>query len=221
MKRLIAFAVLAAALSQPAFAGDKGHERHMDKLTQELRMNPEQAQQVQAIMKEQHEKMRALWDGAKGDREQTRSQADALHEETKARLSKILNADQMAKLDQMHQERKTRMGEHRKEREKFLDEMNLSADQKSQVQQILGEQHEKKRALFDAEGDRAAKRTQMEALHQETKTRLATVLNEEQMAKFDAAHAKRMEKRKSFRGRDRDGEEKDDDKEESEDSATD
>jgi Spy/CpxP family protein refolding chaperone len=201
MKRLIAYAVLAAALSQPAFAGDKGHERHMDELTQELQLNPEQAQQVQAIMKEQHEKKRALWDQAKGDREQARSQADALHEETKARLSKILNADQMAKLDQMHEERKGKMGEHRKEREKFIDEMNLSADQKSQVQQILSEQHEKKRALFDAEGDRAAKRAQMEALHQETKTRLATVLNEEQMAKFDSAHAKRMEKRKEFHER--------------------
>lgn len=203
MKRLIAFAVLAAALSQPAFAGDKGHERHMDKLTQELQLNPEQAQQVQAIMKEQHEKKRALWDQTKGDREQVRSQADALHEETKTRLAKVLNAEQMAKLDKMHEERKGKMGEHRMDREKFLDEMNLSADQKSRVQEILKEQHEKKRALFDAEGDRDAKRPQMEALHQETKTRLATVLNEEQMAKFDAAHQKRMERHKE-RKKDRD-----------------
>ena len=199
MKRLIALAALAAALSHPAIAGEKGHERHMERMTGELQLDAAQAEQVKTIMKEQHEKMRALRDQAKGDRNQVKAQADALHQETKARLGKVLNAEQMAKMDKLHEERKAKMGEHPQDRGKFLDEMNLSADQKSQVQQILKEQHEKKRTLWKEGSDREAKHAQMRALHEETKTRLATVLNEEQLARFDKAHEKRMERHKDRR----------------------
>ena len=207
MKRIIAMAVLAAALSHPAFAGDRGHERQMERLTEELQLDDGQAKQVQAIMKEQHEKMRALWDSAKGDKEQVKAQASALHEETKARLGKVLNAEQMAKMDKKHEERMAKMKDRHGDRHDFIEELQLSDEQTSQVKQILKEQHEKKRAMFDKESDRAAKHTQMQALHDETKTRLATVLNEQQLAKFEEAHQQRMEKRKAWhkRGKDTDG----------------
>jgi len=216
MKQVIALA-LAAAFSFPALAGDHGGSgRHMDRVTQELNLNDKQAAEVKQIMQEQREKGRALWDQAAGDKEKMRGQMDALHQETMTRLGKVLNADQMAKMQKMHEERMANWKDRRGDREDVLDDLALSGDQETQVKQIMKEQHEKKRTLWQAEGDRASKRPQMEALHAETRTRLATVLNEEQLAKFDAAHQARMEKRKPFRGHGPDGEEKDDDKEETE-----
>ena len=201
MHRFIALAALAAAFSLPVHAGDHGSGRHADRIKEDLGLNDEQAAQVQEIMKEQHEKRRALFDQAAGDRDKVKSRMEALHEETMARLGKILDAGQMAKMQQMHEERREKWKEGRDERHAFLDDLQLTDDQKSQVKQILKEQHDKKRALFDADGDREAKRGQMDALHQETKTRLATVLNEEQLAKFEEAHDMRKGKRDRFRKR--------------------
>lgn len=199
MKQVIALA-LAATLSLPVLAGNEGdhgdHGRNMDRITQDLNLDQKQAAEVKQVMEEQHEKGHALWDQASGDKEKFRSQMDALHQETMTRLGKILNADQMAKMQKMHEERTAKWKDRRDDRDDFLDDLALSDAQATQVKQILREQHDKKRALWDAQGDRDSKRAQMEALHQETKTRLATVLNEEQLAKFEAAHEARMQKRK-------------------------
>jgi Spy/CpxP family protein refolding chaperone len=197
----MALAALAAAISLPVQAGDHGPGDHMDRIQQELNLSDQQAAQVKEIMKEQRDKGRALFENAADDREKARTEMQALHEETMARLGKVLNTEQMAKMERMHEERMAHMQERRGDRQEFIDELQLTEDQKSQVRQILKEQHDKKRALFDAEGDRASKRAQMEALHEETKTRLATVLNDEQLAKFEEAHEKRMQRHKESGGR--------------------
>jgi Spy/CpxP family protein refolding chaperone len=62
-----------------------------------------------------------------------------------------------------------------------LDELGLSAEQKTQVETIMKEQRD---ALQAARRNNAQKQ-EMRAIAQKTRERLSTVLNEEQMKKFD------------------------------------
>ncbi len=69
--------------------GDDNHAEKkmdkMDKMSDGLNLTPEQTAQIDAIKKEKHEKI------------------DALHEETKAKIKALLNDEQKAKFDAMHQ----------------------------------------------------------------------------------------------------------------------
>lgn len=67
--------------------------------------------------------------------------------------------------------------EYQKHRvERLTKELNLSAEQKSKVEAIFKEQHEK-----------------FKALHEETHTKLGTVLSPEQMSKLEALKQQRRE----------------------------
>jgi Spy/CpxP family protein refolding chaperone len=214
MKPFLALAVLAAALSQPVLAEGQGPGPRADRMVEELQLNEEQAAKVREIMKEQHAKHRAVLDESRDDREQLRAKRDALHQETRAKLAKVLDEDQMTRFDEMHKERRATKGERRKGRMEFLDELDLSDEQKSQVRQIMDEQRDKRRAIWEGGGDRDQNRSKMQALHEETKKRLSTVLNEEQLAKFEQAKQKRGQKHHEPKGeRRRDGTGKDVEKE--------
>lgn len=65
-------------------------------MTKELNLTEEQKPQVEALFKEQHEKIRAI------------------REETRSRLEGILTPEQMAKFDEMKQKRKEKYKEKMK-----------------------------------------------------------------------------------------------------------
>lgn len=97
MKKILiatAFAV-ATAMSAPSMAGagmDREHgERHMQRLTEELNLTPEQQEQMRTIHKEQMEKHKEL------------------KEQGKQRMSEVLDDEQEQKLEQMHKERHEKM----------------------------------------------------------------------------------------------------------------
>lgn len=77
----------------------------------------------------------------------------------------------------------------------LIGELDLDAAKSEQVNTILREQGEKRQAIWKEKGDREAAMEKMRALHEETKTRLATVLDEAQMAKIE----ERMDKRRGYR----------------------
>ena len=81
------------------------HQRHMEKVAQELNLNDQQKQQFDSIMKANMEKMRAL-------REQQEAQMKQLHESALADLSKVLTPEQMTKFKDMHQRVGPGMGGH-------------------------------------------------------------------------------------------------------------
>ena len=69
--------------------------------------------------------------------------------------------------------------------------LGLDATTTTKFVAILEEQRTKHRALHDAaETDRAAMRQKMDALHEETLARLKTVLNADQIARFEALRPK-------------------------------
>ena len=80
---------------------------------------------------------------------------------------------------------------------KLTEKLDLQDDQIEAVQQIMSEQQEKRREIFEANRDSMKKK--MDSLHNDTKDKLNSVLSPEQMAEFEKLHAKRMEKREQRR----------------------
>ncbi len=88
--------------------------------------------------------------------------------------------------------------------EQLIDQLELEPGQVDEVKQIMQDQREKRRAIFQE--IRAQAKPKMEALHEETKERLSGVLNDAQMARFEeiaadmrARHEQRMQR---FQGKD-------------------
>jgi hypothetical protein len=70
-------------------------------MARELGLDAAQAPQFVQIMEDQRAKRRALRAQADADRAAMRQKMDALHEETRARLRSVLNADQLARFEQL------------------------------------------------------------------------------------------------------------------------
>ena len=74
--------------------------------------------------------------------------------------------------------------------DKLSGKLDLKEEQVDIVKGIVEEQHQKRREIF------SAMKEQMKGLHNETREKLGTVLTAEQLQKFEAMHADRMEKKK-------------------------
>lgn len=97
----------------PALAQGPDPAKQMEYLTDALLLTPEQATQVSGILKETQEKRDALIEAQKPQREAFRKSMSSLHDETREKMSKILNPQQQAKFDKMHEARKARHEKHR------------------------------------------------------------------------------------------------------------
>ena len=74
----------------------------------------------------------------------------------------------------------------------LLSKLDLAEDQKQPVAEILKEQRQKRKEIMKPEFEQI--KPQMEALHKETRQRLAAVLTEEQLQKYDALSGKRHQR---------------------------
>ena len=79
-------------------AGGKHKGKHKDRLISKLELTEEQKQPVADILKEQWKKGREIRHSAF---EQIRPQMEALHEETRQRLTDVLNEEQLQKYDEL------------------------------------------------------------------------------------------------------------------------
>jgi NACalpha-BTF3-like transcription factor len=71
-------------------------------------------------------------------------------------------------------------------------QLDLSADQQSQIKPILIERQQKMQALFqDPSVAREDRRAKMQSLRQDTRSRIEAVLNDQQKQKFEAMQARR------------------------------
>lgn len=94
-----------------------------------------------------------------------------------------------------------RMAEHRAEMLTAM--LDLDAHQSTAIREILADSAERARTLFSqANGDRAATREAMQALHRETQERIDALLNPEQRATLDRVREvrqTRMQERREAR----------------------
>lgn len=83
-----------------------------------------------------------------------------------------------------------------KHKNMLISQLELTEEQKQPVAEILKEQRKKSREIMEPAFEQV--KPQMEALQQETRQRLASVLTEEQLQKYDKMSSKRhgrMQKR--------------------------
>lgn len=100
-----AWAAPAAGQEGEHQEGHHGHAgqnpaAHLEHLKETLGLTDAQAVQVEAIVSDAMERHEAIFEGGHDDA--AREQMRALHEETLARLSEVLNEEQRAKLEEMH-----------------------------------------------------------------------------------------------------------------------
>jgi Spy/CpxP family protein refolding chaperone len=70
--------------------------------------------------------------------------------------------------------------------------LSLTADQQGQIKPILVDRQQKMQALFQNQSlSREDRRSQMQAIHQDTETKINAVLNDEQKQKYQAMQAER------------------------------
>lgn len=82
--------------------------------------------------------------------------------------------------------------------DRLKEELNLTDEQASQLEQIHLKYAEQRKALHEAErGKREEHREQMKALSSKQREEMKAALTEEQVARMDELHEERMKKRQS------------------------
>ena len=79
-----------------------------------------------------------------------------------------------------------------KHKDRFISKLQLTDDQRRPVADILKEQKEKGREIMQSVYEQVI--PQMDALHEETRQRLAGILTEEQLQKYEELSSKRHER---------------------------
>ena len=79
-----------------------------------------------------------------------------------------------------------------KHKDRVISKLQLTDDQRQPVADILKQQWEKSREIMQPAFEQV--RPQMDALHEENRQRLADVLTEEQLQKYDELSSKRHER---------------------------
>lgn len=87
-------------------AGGKHKGKHKDRLISKLELTEEQKQPVADILKEQWKKR---WEIKRSAMEQIKPQMEALHEETRQRLTDVLTEEQLQKYDELSSKRHERI----------------------------------------------------------------------------------------------------------------
>ena len=99
------FAATGATFAQGMHAQHAGHGMHQpgDRIVKILNLDATRAAQVTAIMTEQRDQGKALWEATKGstDREAKHAQMKALREATQARLATVLTPAEVAQLKEV------------------------------------------------------------------------------------------------------------------------
>ena len=107
----LALAAMAVLMTTVAFAGPPGGRAvPIDRLTEELQLDESQAAEVKQILEAQRERARELKDL---DRSERFEAMRAIHEDTRAQLSGVLDEDQLARFDELVEQRKARRGKSR------------------------------------------------------------------------------------------------------------
>jgi hypothetical protein len=124
MKRFGILGLALALFALPAMAGDGKHQRGPapEEIAARLGLDSDQTEQFTTIMQEQHDKQRAQGEalreqGVSRRSDEARAAHKAIREETRQRLSGVLNPEQLEKLESMRGERRHKQRERMRERD--------------------------------------------------------------------------------------------------------
>ena len=182
---------------------NKRLDKRMERMTQELELTDAQVPQVRAVFESSQAQRHEIMQKYKGDREAARTELKALKQSTRAQLEGVLTADQVQKLEQLKKDHKGKRhgkrgkhGKHGHKRfEKMSAELNLSAEQETQVKAIMKDARQEREEISSLVGSREEAKPELRELGIRTDARIKEVLSDEQDARFDELKAQRKERR--------------------------
>lgn len=204
-----AIAFSASAQEQRDTQGKKDFDRggHQKGMMKDLNLTDAQKEQMKASRTEMKAKMEALKANTSLTDEQRKQQREALMQEQKAKMENILTAEQKAKMATSalghagHGKKDGKMNAegHAARAEKMKAELGLSNDQAAKLKSLNEQTHSQMKAIHENTSlTDAAKKEQMKALKQSTKTQRQSILTAEQnkkMAEMKKNHMKGQGKR--------------------------
>jgi hypothetical protein len=183
----VGLAILAAALlTSGAFAqrrggGGPGREMllRMPEVQAELKLTDEQKTKINEMQSQLRAGRRGQGGGFRDlSREEREKQLAERRANEQKQLQAILNTDQLKRYRQLQLQRQGLLALRDTT---VQDELKLTTDQRSKVDGVLTEQTEEMRKIRQsAAGDRAAARTQTEALRKKTEEKLEALLTDDQ-----------------------------------------
>jgi Spy/CpxP family protein refolding chaperone len=90
----LSLALATGAWANPAEHGGDRHERHMDRMAERLDLDDSQRARVEALMEQHHARTA-----------EARAQIKRSHEQMRTEMRAILNEDQIAKMEKMHEKK--------------------------------------------------------------------------------------------------------------------
>jgi Spy/CpxP family protein refolding chaperone len=106
---LLAMIMTVATFTASIQAKGPDPERQLEHLNDTLLLSPEQSEKVASILQDTHAKRAQLIEEQKPQREAMRQSMQSLHESTRTQMSAILNPQQLAKFDSMHEKHMNKM----------------------------------------------------------------------------------------------------------------
>jgi Spy/CpxP family protein refolding chaperone len=157
----------------------------MPEVQTELKLTDDQKTKVSALSEKIQAERRNSGQNFRdlSDEERQKMMAERRASEDK-QLGEILNADQMKRYHQLQLQQTGMMAVTQKE---VADQLNLTADQKTKIQEIVAAQQAEMRSAFQGGGgggDRSAMREKMMAMRKQTDDKIAAVLTDDQKNKW-------------------------------------
>jgi hypothetical protein len=166
-------------------AGGGAAMLRMPEVQTELKLSDEQKTKVTTLADKIQEERRGQFQGLRdlSNEERQKKMADWRASEDK-QLAEILNADQMKRYNQL---RLQRQGISAVAEKPVADELKLTDDQRTKIQEIVSAQMAEMQSLRQGGGDGgdpSARREKMTAMRKQTDDKIAAVLTDEQKSKW-------------------------------------
>ncbi len=94
-----------------AKSSEERNEDRVARLKEELNLNDEQSEKLQAVQLKYADERKEVFEAAKAERDAHRDKMEALNEQQRVEMKALLTEEQAAKLDQLHEERTQRKGD--------------------------------------------------------------------------------------------------------------
>jgi hypothetical protein len=184
---------------------DFSPEQSIERLAERLDLTEQQKSAVQSYLEDQRSQMEVLRNDTTLTREQRMERVREIGEQTRAKIHSILTVEQQQRAEGLRNEARQRdqeRGEDRLGRVERL--LELTPDQKTQVQSYLENQRTQLQALRDNSSlTQEQRRDQARAIHQQTQSSIRSLLDPLQQQKLDDLQASQRDAAR--RGRRRGG----------------
>ena len=208
MLALGCFALQAQRTNErPSMEPEKMAEKQTARMTEELSLDVQQAEKVNAINLKYAQQQKGKMEQAKTERENRRADLQKTHDAKMAELKQVLTPEQYAQLEKQQAERVEKVRAHRKDHprgaagrnkdatpeeraekmtHKMVEKLSLNEKQAKSLEKVNLDFAKKREAMFnDNKAERQKNKEAMKKLNDEQKAAIGKILTPEQMKKWE------------------------------------